>query len=241
MDNPKYGSVRDGFNMWSGYIRSFGFGDRLNSDLTNELKGLVPTDSLYDSKYGKDNWHSLMLVSLAIGQGELGTTPLQMANMTASIANRGFYYIPHVIKEIGNSEGIDERFMEKHHTGVDSTHFIPIINGMDLAVNGEPGTGSTARSASVPRISVCGKTGTAENPHGEDHSIFVAFAPKDDPEIALAVYVENGGFGSTYAAPLASLIIEHYLTDTISRPWVEERILNTDLIHFEKESEHMDQ
>ena len=118
---------------------------------------------------------------------------------------------------------------------------MPIIDGMDLAVNGEPGTGSTARSALLNGITICGKTGTAENPHGEDHSIFVAFAPKEDPQIALAVYVEKGGWGSTYAAPLASLMIEKYMTDTISRPWVEERIINTDLIHFEEESEHMDQ
>ncbi|UCG29030.1 MAG: penicillin-binding protein 2 [Bacteroidales bacterium] len=241
LDNPRYESVREGFWAWSNYIRSFGFGDKLNSDFTNELKGLVPTDTLYDSKYGRDRWQSLMLVSLAIGQGELGTTPLQMANMTSAIANRGYYYIPHIIKNIGNSGNIDARFLEKHRTEIDSIHFIPILNGMDLAVNGEPGTGSTARSASIPGIRVCGKTGTAENPHGEDHSIFVAFAPKNNPEIALAVYVENGGFGATYAAPLASLIIEKYLTDTISRPWVEERILNTDLIHLEKESEHMDQ
>jgi penicillin-binding protein 2 len=182
-----------------------------------------------------------MLVSMAIGQGELGTTPIQMANMTAAIANRGYYYTPHIIKRIDNDGFIDGRFKEMHNTKIDSSNFRPIIDGMDLAVNGEPGTGSTARSALLKEITICGKTGTAENPHGEDHSIFVAFAPKENPRIAMAVYVENGGFGSTYAAPLASLMIEQYLTDTITRPWIEERIINTDLIHFEEESEHMDQ
>lgn len=240
LDNPNYGSVRESFNAWTGYLHSFGFGERLHSDFSNELRGLVPTDTLYDAKYGPGRWHSLMLISLAIGQGELGITPIQMANMTASIANRGYFFTPHVIKRIGNDESINSRFQEKHVTDIDSINFIPIIEGMDLAINGPPGSGSTARSALLQGIIICGKTGTAENPHGEDHSIFVAFAPKEDPRIALAVYIENGGFGSTYAAPLASLLIEKYLTDTITRPWIEDRILNTDLIHLEKESEHMD-
>lgn len=240
LDNPGYGSVRESFNAWTNYLHSFGFGEKLHSDFANELRGLVPSDTLYDAKYGTGRWHSLMLISLAIGQGELGITPIQMANMTAAIANRGYYYTPHVIKRIDNGEPIDPRFREKHVTGIDSINFIPIIDGMDLAINGEPGSGSTARSAFLQGITICGKTGTAENPHGEDHSIFVAFAPKENPRIALAVYVENGGFGSTYAAPLASLLIEKYLTDTITRPWMEDRILNTDLIHLEKDSEHMD-
>ena len=240
LDNPKYESISESFNVWADYVRSFGFGEKLHSDFTNELSGLIPRDTLFDAKYGTGRWHSLMLVSMAIGQGELGTTPIQMANMTAALANRGHYYTPHIIKSINKSGRIDPRFTEKHTTGIDSIHFNPIINGMNLAVNGEPGTGSTARSAALNGIIVCGKTGTAENPHGEDHSIFVAFAPQGNPQIALAVYIENGGFGSTYAAPLASLLLEKYLTDTITRPWVEERILNTDLIHFEEESEHMD-
>ncbi len=240
LDNPEYGSVRESFNTWTDYLHSFGFGKKLQSDFANELRGLVPSDTLYDKKYGTGRWRSLMLVSLAIGQGELGITPIQMANMTAAIANRGYYFTPHVIKRFENGEPIAPRFQEKHITGIDSINFIPIIDGMDLAINGEPGSGSTARSAFLQGITICGKTGTAENPHGEDHSIFVAFAPKENPRIALAVYVENGGFGSTYAAPLASLMIEAYLTDTITRPWMEERILNTDLIHLEKDSEHMD-
>jgi len=240
LDNPKYESISESFNVWADYVRSFGFGEKLHSDFTNELNGLIPRDTLFDAKYGTGRWHSLMLVSMAIGQGELGTTPIQMANMTAAIANRGHYYTPHIIKSIKKSGRIDPRFTEKHTTGIDSIHFNPIITGMNLAVNGEPGTGSTARSAALNGIIVCGKTGTAENPHGKDHSIFVAFAPQENPQIALAVYIENGGFGSTYAAPLASLLVEKYLTDTITRPWVEERILNTDLIHFEEESEHMD-
>jgi penicillin-binding protein 2 len=205
IDNPEYGSVRESLNAWTNYLRSFGFGEKLHTDFANELRGLIPSDTLYDAKYGTGRWHSLMLISL-----------------------------------IDSGQAIDPRFREKHVTGIDSIYFIPIINGMDLAINGEPGSGSTARSAFLQGITICGKTGTAENPHGEDHSIFVAFAPKENPQIALAVYVENGGFGSTYAAPLASLLIEDYLTDTITRPWVEDRIIHTDLIHFEKDSEHMD-
>ncbi|MCK5028977.1 MAG: penicillin-binding protein 2 [Bacteroidales bacterium] len=229
LDNKKYPSIRESFDMWREYIMSFGFGEYLNSDFSNELKGLVPTKERYDRIYGKNRWKSLTLVSMAIGQGELGTTPLQMANMTAAIANRGYYYIPHIVKEIEGDSELDERFYQKQYTKIDSFYFEIAIEGMDLAVNGEPGSGSTARSAQIPDITVCGKTGTAENPHGKDHSIFIAFAPKEDPKIAIAVYIENGGFGSTWAAPTAKLMIEKYLNDSISVPWLEERILNAEI------------
>ena len=190
---------------------------------------MVPTKETYDRVYGEKGWKSLTLVSMAIGQGELGTTPLQMANMTAAIANRGYYYTPHIVKEIEGDSKLDERFYEKQYTKIDSFYFEIAIEGMDLAVNGEAGSGSTARSAQIPGITVCGKTGTAENPHGEDHSIFIAFAPKKDPKIAIAVYIENGGFGSTWAAPTAKLMMEKYLNDSISVPWWEEHVLNADI------------
>jgi penicillin-binding protein 2 len=177
---------------------------------------------------------------MAIGQGELGTTPLQMANMTAAIANRGYYITPHSVKEIEGDYKLDERFFEKHYTKIDSIYFEIAIEGMDLAVNGEAGSGSTARSAQIPGITVCGKTGTAENPHGEDHSIFIAFAPKEDPKIAIAVYIENGGFGSTWAAPTAKLMIEEYLNDSISVPWWEEYILNAEINYNAETSKHME-
>ncbi|MFC2151206.1 penicillin-binding protein 2 [Bacteroidota bacterium] len=229
LDNQKYPSIRESFDQWREYVKSFGFGDYLNSDFGNELKGLVPTKQTYDRIYGEKGWRSLTLVSMAIGQGELGTTPLQMANMTAAIANRGYYYIPHIVKEIEGDFSLDDRFYEKHYTKIDSSYFNIVIEGMDLAVNGEPGSGSTARTAQIQDITVCGKTGTAENPHGEDHSIFIAFAPKENPQIALAVYIENGGFGGTWAAPTAKLIIEKYLNDSISVPWWEEYVLNAEI------------
>ena len=240
LDNRKYPSIRESFDQWREYVMSFGFGQYLNSDFSNELKGLVPTKQTYDKIYGERGWRSLTLISMAIGQGELGTTPLQMANMTATIANRGYYYTPHIVKEIEGDYKLDERFYQKHYTKIDSNYFNIVIEGMDLAVNGEAGSGSTARTAHLEDITVCGKTGTAENPHGEDHSIFIAFAPKEDPKIAIAVYIENGGFGSTWAAPTAKLMIEKYLNDSISVPWWEQYILNAEINYNAKKGKHME-
>ncbi|MGM0550546.1 MAG: penicillin-binding protein 2 [Bacteroidota bacterium] len=235
LDNPEYENIYESFNKWRSYLDDFGFGQESGVDLPNELKGIVPSTEFYDSYYRHNGWKSITVVSLAIGQGELGTTPIQMANMTAAIANRGYYYSPHIVKEIEGEPSLDTVYKRKHNIPIDSAHFETVIEGMDLAVNGEPGSGSTARSAHMEGITICGKTGTAENPHGEDHSIFVAFAPKDDPQIAIAVYVENGGFGSRWAAPTARLMIEKYLTDSISQPWWEQYILNGDLLNVEDE------
>jgi penicillin-binding protein 2 len=222
MENPRYENTEEAFNHWREHVVSFGFGEKLESDFTNELKGNIPTAAYYDKYYSSGHWNFLTILSLAIGQGELLITPLQMANMTAAIANRGWYYIPHLAKELGN-ETIDAKYREKHYTTIDSSFFTPVVDGMELAVNGGPG--STARIAKINNINVCGKTGTAENPHGEDHSIFIAFAPKDNPKIALAVYVENEGFGGTWAAPIASLLIEKYLTGEVKRRWIEQYVL----------------
>jgi penicillin-binding protein 2 len=233
LDNPKYDNIRDAFDAWKDYLVKFGFGYRLGADFKNENRGFVPNSAYFDKLY-KRSWNSLTVVSLSIGQGELLFTPLQMTNMAAMLANRGHYLTPHIIKNI-EDDLIDDRFSEIHETGIDLQHFAPVINGMELAVWG--GAGSTAHVAQIPGISICGKTGTAENPHGEDHSIFMAFAPKDDPQIAIAVYVENGGFGARWAAPIASLMVEKYLTDTISSPyrkWTEKRMLEGDLIHGDK-------
>jgi len=228
IEDKKFNSQREAFENWRKHVVSFGFGQKLNTDFLNELNGYVPSTDYYDRYYGKNGWKSLTIISLAIGQGELGITPLQMANMTAIVANRGHYYIPHIVKKIENDEfSIDPRFKEKYYTTIDTSLFETAVKGMELAVNG--GTGSTARIAKLPDITVCGKTGTAENPHGEDHSIFIAFAPKDEPAIAISVYVENAGYGSTWAAPIASLMIEKYLTDTVSRGWLENRILHADI------------
>ncbi len=231
LDDPKYPSIYQSFENWKHYLLRFGFGHPLGIDLPHELSGYLPDTSYYDRYYHKNGWNSLTLISMAIGQGELGLTPLQMANLAATVANRGHYYTPHVVREIEGSDSLDPRFREMHTVPIDQKYFDVVIEGMDLVVNGAPGSGSTARIAHIPGIRVCGKTGTAQNPHGEDHSIFMAFAPKENPRIAISVYVENGGFGATYAAPIASLMIEKYLADTLTRPWLEEYIRNTDLIH----------
>jgi penicillin-binding protein 2 len=229
LDNPKYDSPKKGLDVWKNYLVNFGFGYRLGTDLSNEGRGLVPNSDYYNQLYN-GSWGSLTVISLAIGQGELLTTPLQMANMAAAIANKGYWYVPHVAKEIENAT-IPSKYNEPHLVGIDSAYFRPVIDGMEKAIWG--GAGSTAGIAQIPGIAICGKTGTAQNPHGDDHSIFIAFAPKDDPKIAVATYVENGSFGARYGAPISSLIIEQYLNGNIhrSRKWIEKRMLDADLIH----------
>ena len=213
LENRKYSNVEEAYIQWAKYLNEFGFGRSLQTDFVNELAGFVPATTYFDRFHGRNRWRALTIISLAIGQGEMGTTPLQMANMTAAIANRGYYYTPHVVKGVGEVGKIDPRFSERHYIDIDSVHFERIVDGMESAVNE---VGGTARVAAFPGVVVCGKTGTAQNPHGRDHSVFVAFAPKDDPKIAIAVYVENAGFGSTFAAPIASLMMEKYLTGTIT-------------------------
>ncbi|MDD2277621.1 MAG: penicillin-binding protein 2 [Bacteroidales bacterium] len=230
IDKPSLGGVEQGFTVWKNHVESFGFGKKLNIDQPNELAGIVPSIEFYNRYFRKGGWSSLTILSLSIGQGELGTTPLQMANMTAAIANRGWYYTPHFVKEIDGKENIEPRFKIKNYTTIDSLWYNYIVEGMYLAVNGEPGSGSTARIAVIPDIDVCGKTGTSQNPHGKDHSVFVAFAPKDNPKIAVAAYIENAGWGASWAAPIASLMIEKYLTGEIKRKWLEQRMLETTLL-----------
>ncbi len=219
------GKPWEGFAIWRKHVVSFGLGTKFNTDLPIEYAGIVPTNEFYDKHYGKNHWKSLTIISMAIGQGELGTTPLQLANMTAAIANRGYYYPPHLVTAI-DDEPIKNRFTEKQFTTIDPKYFEPVIDGMAMVFE-QGGTGYRSRHDSIV---MCGKTGTAQNPHGEDHSIFICFAPKDDPKIALAVFVENGGGGSKYAAPIASLMVEKYLTDTVARPNLEKPILEANLI-----------
>ncbi len=221
LDNPKYGSVREAYDVWRDYVLSFGFGRKLDSDFLGEGTGYVPESSYYDRVYRR-SWNPYTVISLSIGQGELGCTPLQMANFAAIIANRGYYYPPHIVKSI-NGEGLkDSLFTTKHYTKVDSKYFDPIIDGMWDGVNKR---GSSV-SARLEGWDVCGKTGTAENPHGADHSTFLSFAPKNNPQIAISVYVENGGFGAASALPIASLIEEQYLTGEIKRPKLLESVKN---------------
>jgi len=228
LENPVYPSIADAYVKWKEYLNAFGFGKKLGIELTNELQGLVPSTAYFDRYYGKGKWKALNVISMSIGQGEIETTPLQMANMTAAFANRGYYYIPHIVKSISHERPIDQKFLEKQVVNIDTSNFEAVIKGMEEAVNGEGG--ATARIAALKDIVVCGKTGTAQNPHGDDHSVFVAFAPKDDPVIAIAVFVENAGFGATYAAPVASLMIEKYIKGEITNKALEERMLGLDLI-----------
>jgi penicillin-binding protein 2 len=231
LENPAYASISDAYEKWKSYVNEFGFGRKLGSEFVNELPGLIPSSSYFDRYYGKGSWKALNVISMAIGQGEILTTPMQIANMTAAIANRGYYYTPHIVKSVGRNGRIDTAYTIKHTISIDSVNFERIILGMEAAVNG--GAGATARIAALQDIIVCGKTGTAENPQGEDHSVFIAFAPKENPEIAIAVLVENAGFGATYAAPVASLMIEKYLKGEISESnrWQEQRTLALDLIN----------
>ena len=231
IDNKNFTSTTQSFSAWREYVTSFGFGRYLESDISNESRGFVPKSTYYDKYYKKNHWSALTVISLAIGQGELGITPLQMANLASIMANRGYYYIPHIVKKISGNILISPKYEVKHFTKINQEYFSVIIDGMELVVNG--GAGSTARIAKIDSIIVCGKTGTAQNPHGKDHSIFIAFAPKDNPKIAISVYVENGGFGATWAAPIASLMIEKYLKGKIAdnRKYLEDYILNANLIN----------
>lgn len=230
LDAPKYKSVREGFLTWQSHIKSFGLGDKLGIDLPSERPGIVPRAEYYDKVYGKNRWKSLTLISLSIGQGEITMTPLQMANVAATIANKGYYYTPHVVKEIDDTV-FDKSFIKKHQTKIAEKYYDIVQEGMYQVVQGEPYSGATAWFVALKDISICGKTGTAQNPHGDDHSIFMAFAPREDPKIAISVYVENAGFGATWAAPIASLMIEKYLKGTITNTWREKQILDKDFIH----------
>jgi penicillin-binding protein 2 len=232
IENPKYNTYTDAYIKWREYITEFGFGSKLGTDFVNELSGNIPTPAYYDRYYGKNRWKALTIISLAIGQGEVGTTPLQLANMTAAIANRGYFYTPHIVKGIGPSQKISERFTTRHKIDISPENFEKIIAGMQASVEG-----GTSTVAKMKDIIVCGKTGTAQNPHGKDHSVFIAFAPKDNPKIAIAVLVENAGFGATYAAPVASLLMEKYITGEVKNKALEKRILDLNLEIKAKESE----
>lgn len=233
IDNKKYGNVKEALNVWKDYLVRFGLGYRLGVDIANENRGLVPNSDYFDKAKGA-RWTSLGIVSLSIGQGELLVTPIQMANLAAAISNEGYFYTPHVVSAI-EDQVIPSEYRTRHDIGIDTVHFNLVKTGMEMAVWG--GAGSTARVAQIPDIRICGKTGTAQNPHGKDHSIFMAFAPKDDPQIAISVYVENAGFGATWAAPIASLMVEKYINGSVNpnRSHVEQRITDANLIYVKSE------
>ena len=223
----------NGFKKWRKAVSAFGIGTALGIDLPGERKGLLPTDELYTKRFKNDKWGSAYTISLSIGQGELGITPLQMANVMAIVANRGFFYKPHLIKAIGSKKVIKKEYLQKNNAGINSKYFNVVIDGMSAVVNQPSGT---AWYSKIQDIEMCGKTGTVQNPHGKDHSVFVAFAPRDNPKIAIAVIVENAGFGATWSAPIASLMVEKYIKKTISRPQAyTDRLLQANLLPGTKE------
>ena len=204
----RYGSVQNAINTWRDYMVSMGFGYTLGIDLPGEKRGMIPNAAYYDKAY-RGSWNALTIISIAIGQGEVTATPLQIANLGATIANRGYFITPHVVKGIEGAS-IDTLYSQRRYTKVDRVYYEEVVKGMRAAV-----MGGTCRGAALPDIEVCGKTGTAQN-RGKDHSAFMGFAPMDDPQIAVLVYVENGGWGATYGVPIGKLIMEQYIKGELS-------------------------
>ena len=217
----RYSTIQEAFEEWKKYIVSMGYGYTLGVDLPGENRGYIPNSNVYDRVYNK-RWNSSSIISIAIGQGEVSATPLQMCNLAATIANRGYYITPHVVREIQDME-IDEKYREKKYPEVEKEYYEYVVEGMRAAV-----TTGTCTSMYLPGIEVCGKTGTVQNPHGRDHSACISFAPMNNPKVAIAVFIENGGFGARVAVPLARLMLEKYLYGEIpdTDKWLENRMLN---------------
>jgi penicillin-binding protein 2 len=205
----KYGTPQKALTVWKDYMVDMGFGYTLGVDLPGEARGMIPNSEYYDRHYNR-SWNGLTTISNSIGQGEVTLTPLQIANLGATIANRGYYITPHVVRGIEGQE-LDSLYTVRHRVSVDSTNYEKVVEGMRLSV-----LEGTCRSANTTAYQVCGKTGTAQN-RGIDHSVFMGFAPMDKPKIAIAVYVENGGFGAVYGVPIGALMIEQYLTGGLSQ------------------------
>jgi penicillin-binding protein 2 len=223
-----YKDTEIGLEKWRNHMLSFGLGQPLGVDLPNEKAGRLPGPGLYNRIYGEGRWRFSTIYSLSIGQGELGVSPMQMANLAAILANRGFYYIPHMVKGIGDNNFVPEEFTTPHYTTVGSEHYETVIDAMWRVVNEDGGTGFRAR---IQGVDVCGKTGTSQNPRGEDHSVFIAFAPRENPKIAVSVYVENSGQGARAAASIAGLVIEKYLKGEIARKNIEDYVLANRFIY----------
>lgn len=226
----KYGSSANALEVWKNHLVSMGYGYALGVDLPHENRGFLPNSKFYSKYYGEGHWSANTIISVSIGQGEILATPLQIANLAATIANRGWFITPHAVKEIQDTVLPDALHERRRHT-IDEKWYYEVAEGMRMAV-----TGGTCRRAAIPGIDVAGKTGTAQNPHGKDHSAFMGFAPYEDPKIAVAVYVENGGFGAVFGVPIGSLVMEKYLTDTISpsRKYMEDQMINTSVFYAPK-------
>ena len=222
----RYPSVQQAFDVWKDHMVSMGYGYKLGIDLPGEKRGYIPNSKTYDKIY-RGRWNSSTIISIAIGQGEILATPLQICNLAATVANRGYFITPHVVKEIQDTP-LDTLYTRRRYPTIDSHYYEYVAEGMRGAVIGSP-YGATCRGANLPDIEVCGKTGTAENPHGKDHSIFMGFAPYHQPKVAICVFVENAGFGATYAVPIGRLMIEKYLNREIPEAdkMLEETMINT--------------
>ena len=213
--DKKYGSPQNAITVWKDHMVAQGFGYRLGTDLPGEQRGLIPNAQFYDKAY-RGSWNGLTVISIAIGQGEILATPLQIANLGATIANRGWFITPHIVKDIEDNP-LDSLYTAPRHTGIDRQYYDWVAEGMRAAVTGSTGSGTCRMVGNIlPGVEACGKTGTAQNPHGKDHSVFMGFAPMNDPQIAIVVYVENGGWGATYGVPIGALMMDQYLHGHLS-------------------------
>jgi len=228
MIDKKGTTVASQFEKWKNYLVDMGYGYKLGVDLPHESRGFLPNAEYYSKAFRGAPWRANSVISVSIGQGEVLATPLQIANLSATIANRGFYIVPHVVKSVQDTV-IDSKYRTKHRTKIDASYYNIIAEGMRMAV-----TGGTCRATNLPGLDVCGKTGTAQNPHGKDHSVFMGFAPMHNPQIAICVYVENAGFGATFGVPIGSLMIEKYLNGEISpgRKGLEQRMINSNTLSY---------
>jgi len=228
MNDPDYKNTKERYDVWRNHLMSMGFGRTLKTDLAFELKGNLPPSEVFDKIYGKDHWNAMTIRSLAIGQGEVLTTPLQLVNYTAMVANRGYFYPPHVVRAIGSEKNKTKFTDEKNVATINPEYIDVVIQGMTEVFSGAHGT---ARAYKIDSITMAGKTGTAQTTSGNDNSNFIAFAPVESPKIAICVIVESGGFGATVAAPIASLLIEKYLTRKVKRKEIEDRMINANLLN----------
>ncbi|GHT87427.1 penicillin-binding protein 2 [Bacteroidia bacterium] len=224
LESKKYATIQEAMDKWRDHMVVQGFGYPLGVDLPGEKRGMIPNSAYYDNRYD-GRWNPFTVISIAIGQGEVNLTPVQICNLSATIANKGYFYPPHVVKKIKDTP-LDSLYLNPRSTGIDRQHYETIEEGMRLAV-----TGGTCRGANLPDIAVCGKTGTSQN-SGKDHSIFMGFAPQEDPKVAILVFIENGGFGAAYAVPAGRLMIEKYLKREIpdQDKWIEDRLKNTTIL-----------
>lgn len=231
LNNRKYANIQESFEAWKNYMVSMGYGYKLGVDIPGETRGFIPNRGYYNKAFRTEKWKPINVISISIGQGEILATPLQIANLAATIANRGYYYSPHVIKEIQDTI-IPDTFNIQHKTMIDPVNYEWIVKGMRAAATG----GTVFRSGNMDPegIELCGKTGTAQNPHGRDHSVFMGFAPMNDPKIAVCCFVENGGFGATFGVPIGTLVIEKYINGKISprRKGQEENMLNSSTMMY---------